>query len=280
MIWLCYKRVPRQISMKEITMMKKLMSEKDKRHWSSAAVWGYALKHGEISMARTTWYFYCKLLKLNDTRKKYKKVIKRISVRATKPNEIWHMDVSVYKTSENVRYYIYSVIDNFSRKILVYDYSTKLNGRIRLQSLKRAVEIEFGNNALPKENNKVDLIVDGGKENNNLSIEDFIKTSKLDITKKVALRDVLFSNSMIESSFRMMKSYYLKPIIREEDFPEKLKRSVEDINFLRPHHAHLIYTPHEIHRNPELKNVKPVLEKVNYARIAENKAFMCENNCK
>ncbi len=67
---------------------------------------------------------------------------------------------------------------------------------------------------------------------------------------------------------------------KAEDFPEELKRSVEYINFIRPHPAHLICTPDEIHCNPELKNVKPVLEKVNYARIAKNKAFLCENNCK
>lgn len=34
-IWLCYKRVSRQISMKEISIMKYLLKEKKYLHWSS-----------------------------------------------------------------------------------------------------------------------------------------------------------------------------------------------------------------------------------------------------
>ena len=210
-----------------------------------------------ISMARTTWYHYGKLLRLGNSRKKYKPNKKKISVRAEAPNTIWHMDVS--KTLENTQYYIYTVIDNFSRKILAYDYAKELNGSTRLKSLKRAIEQEFGvgleaNQLVPKLN----LIVDGGTENNNKTVEDFIIENQIDITKLVALKDVVFSNSMVESSFRMMKTYYLKQGISENQFIEELKFSIEDINTRRPHYAHLIYTPDEVHQNPELKQTKPL----------------------
>ncbi|MBE2274341.1 MAG: DDE-type integrase/transposase/recombinase [Flavobacteriales bacterium] len=283
MIWLCYKRVPRQVSMKEISMIKILMAEKETLHWSSASVWGYAVRQGKISMARTTWYYYCKLFQLNEARKKYRPVRKRVSVRAEAPNQIWHMDVSVYKTADNVKYYIYSVVDNFSRKILAYDYSGEMNAAMRLLSLRRAVEREFGVNIQaesPEQIPKLDLVVDGGTENNNKTIEDFISESQVDITKLVALKDVLYSNSIVEGSFRMLKSYYLKEGIESEGFPVELALAIEDVNFKRPHYAHLIYTPDEVHKNPELKNLKPQLQKVNYARIAENRAFPCGKNCK
>ena len=185
------------------------------------------------------------------------------------------MDVS--KTLENTQYYIYTVIDNFSRKILAYDYAKELNGSTRLKSLKRAIEQEFGvgleaSQLVPKLN----LIVDGGTENNNKTVEDFIKENQINITKLVALKDVVFSNSMVESSFRMMKTYYLKQGIPEDQFIEELKFSIEDINTRRPHYAHLIYTPDEVHQNPELKQTKPFLQKVNQNRIAENKNYSCE----
>ena len=51
LIWLCYKRVSRQISMKEISIMKNLLKEKKYLHWSSASVWGKAVKDGKISMS-------------------------------------------------------------------------------------------------------------------------------------------------------------------------------------------------------------------------------------
>ena len=91
------------MSRKEIETMKKLMTDKKMLHWASASVWGYGVKNGMISMARTTWYHYGKLLRLGNSRKKYKPNKKKISVRAEAPNTIWHMDVSVYKTLENTK---------------------------------------------------------------------------------------------------------------------------------------------------------------------------------
>jgi len=31
------------------------------------------------------------------------------------------MDVTYYKTIDNIQYYIYTTVDNFSRKIIAYD---------------------------------------------------------------------------------------------------------------------------------------------------------------
>jgi hypothetical protein len=35
------------------------------------------------------------------------------------------MDVTYYKTIDNIQYYIYTIVDNFSRKIIAYDVSKK-----------------------------------------------------------------------------------------------------------------------------------------------------------
>ena len=64
-----------------------------------------------------------------------------------------------YKTIDNIQYYIYTIVGNFSRKIITYDVSRKLSANIRLESLKRAIKNEF-NVSVGKSN--VDLIVDGG----------------------------------------------------------------------------------------------------------------------
>ncbi|MGS0748645.1 DDE-type integrase/transposase/recombinase [Halpernia sp. GG3] len=193
LIWLCYKRVTRQISMKEILIMKNLLKEKKYLHWSSVSVWGKAVRDGKISMSVQSWYHYGKLLGLGNTRKKYKKSRKRISVRAEKPNEIWHMDVTRYKTSDHKMMYIYTVMDNFSRKILSCDVSENLSGKIRLNSLENAIKEQFlEKQVLPVESLKLDLIVDGGSENNNVVIHEFIKNCRVGIDKKIALKDVLF----------------------------------------------------------------------------------------
>uniref|UniRef100_UPI003F6CBF8F integrase catalytic domain-containing protein n=1 Tax=Polaribacter sp. TaxID=1920175 RepID=UPI003F6CBF8F len=137
---------------------------------------------------------------------------KRISTRANIHNEIWHMDVTYYKTIDNIQYYIYTIVDNFSRKIIAYDVSKKLSASIRLESLKRAIKNEF-DISVGKSN--VDLIVDGGSENNNQTIHEFIKNQQVQITKKIALKDVKFSNSIIEGTYRILKSKYFqdRPIL-------------------------------------------------------------------
>lgn len=249
------------------------MSDKTMVYWSSASVWGYAVKNKMISISRPTWYLYCKILKLNRTRIIHKKVKKKISVRANFPNQIWHMDVSVYKTLDGVKYYIYSIIDHFSRKILAFDFSTELSGKIRIKSLKTAVD------SLDQQQD-IKLIVDGGSENNNKTVADFITNCHVNLDKKVALKDVLYSNSMIESSFRTLKSYYLKTGISSEDFPDELSKAIEDINYNRPHYAHLIYTPDEVYQNPKLKNIFPKLQELKQQRLLDNKNINCDYNCK
>ncbi len=129
------------------------------------------------------------------------------------PNEIWHMDVSYFKTTDNIQYYIYAVIDNFSRKIVSYHLSKKLRASLATQTLRNAVEMEFNTNI---GENDLELIVDGGSENNNKTVGDFIqeakrnKSIKVNIEKKVVLKDVFFSNSVIEGMFRTLKRSYFR----------------------------------------------------------------------
>lgn len=281
LIWLCYKRVSRQISMKEIETMKKLLKEKKYLHWSSASVWGKAVKGGKISMSVQSWYHYAKLLGLGLKRKKFYKKRKRISVRANKPNEIWHMDVTRYKTSDHKMMYIYSLMDNFSRKVLAWDVSEKLSGTIRLRSLKRAIDEQI----LQKKNLKIktenlDLIVDGGSENNNVVIHEFIKNCRVGVDKKIALIDVLFSNSLIEGNNRILKQCFLKNNeIGSLGLEDYVNKSYIEYNGIKPHYFHKIYTPDEIYENPELKDTKLFFETLNKERIATDQAFVCGKVC-
>ena len=104
-------------------------------------------------------------------------------------------------------------MDNFSRKVLAWDVCEQLSGAIRLESLKRAIDEQFLQKAdLKIGTQSLDLIVDGGSENNNSTVQNFIKNCQIDVHKKIALKDVLFSNSLIEGNNRILKQTYLKNI--------------------------------------------------------------------
>lgn len=91
------------------------------------------------------------------------------------------MDVTYYKTIDNIQYYIYTIVDNFSRKIIAYDVSRKLSTNIRLESLKRAIKNEF---KITIDNPNIDLIVDGVQKITITAFTNSLKTNKFKSLKR------------------------------------------------------------------------------------------------
>ena len=278
---LCFKRIPQQLSYGELSVLRKYLTDKRYLHWSAAAVWGYCYKTGKTAMARATWYQYARLLGLTQARRASRTRKKKPSLRALRPNHTWHMDVSYFKTVDNVQFYVYTVLDNFSRKILAWDVTRELSGRVRVRSLKGAIASEFGVTiGSSGYHPNLELIVDGGSENNNSTIDSFIKSSHVAIDKKVALKDIIFSNSVVEGNFRIMKqSYFRKRTILAETMVAEMEYFVNDYNNHRPHYQHEFYTPAEIHADPTLKNVRPITKAALKDRIAANKKRSCSKKC-
>lgn len=267
----CRKRFPNQISQKEINTLKSLTSRKRFTTWSLASLWGYAIKNGYISMSRTSWYRYCLRLGISEQRKPEKKNRNRAPIKASKPNEIWHMDVTQYVTQDNVKFYVYTVLDNFSRKVLAWNVSRELSAKTRLISLKEAFQ-----NLIKTEISDLDLISDGGSENNNFRIRNFIRHSKIKIHLKIAQKDIKYSNSVIEGSFKTLKAFLRKQQsgIHSYNFPKTLVFFFSDYNTIRPHYLHQIYTPDEVYENQEL--AKPELKRVNGERLEANRVSCCK----
>ena len=96
--------------------------------------------------------------------------------------------------------------------ILAWDIDIKLSAQIRLRSIERAIKEQFEVN--PKKQS-IDLVVDGGSENNNSTIHNFIQNNRVNINKKIALKDIIQSNSLIEATYKIMKYkyFYSKQII-------------------------------------------------------------------
>jgi putative transposase len=113
----CIKRWPNQISKSTVDKIKDICSHSYFNGWPIASI-AYFCKHNNIlNLSLATWYKYTKLL---DISKKTIKCLKKrkIGIRALIPNHIWHVDVTVFKTLDNVRVYIYLIVDNYSRFIL------------------------------------------------------------------------------------------------------------------------------------------------------------------
>jgi len=93
------------------------------------------------------------------------------------------------------------------------------------------------------------LITDGGPENDNRLMSEFVINETEGFSTAIALQDIPFSNSMVEAQNKLFKYHYL--FRQEYNTGDDLKRifaeDVHDYNFIRPHVSLRGYTPSESH---------------------------------
>jgi hypothetical protein len=231
---LCRKTHPNQLLEADLDLMKNLLTDKDKLYWPLVSVYYFALNHNIVSMGLSTWYKYVDLLGIRRLKPKSVKHYGE-SVAGLFPNHYWHADVTQFRTKNNVLHYIYLVVDNYSKKILSWAIDTKLCKEVRTQTFKDALGIAVDSYM---ETSEINLIVDGGSENNNRTVDGFIESLlNVTINKEVALKTVHFSNAMAEATNRIVKTYYLNQQYLEDTrallnyFPFVM----DDLNGVRPH---------------------------------------------
>jgi hypothetical protein len=159
--------------------------------------------------------------------------------------------------------------------LLTWEVSSKLSKNIRLRTIKNAYTQAL---QLGKQINCA-LWVDGGSENNNSVVDQFIEQSQIGIHKVIALRDTTLSNSMVESIFKTIKYCYLyrMKIASMTDLRRALRMTFEDYNEHRPHYGLDGATPNEVYGGEVLNRQDHAvyLSQAKVMRLAYNK----ENEC-
>lgn len=277
---LCVKQVPGQASVSEIQTMGKMLRRRKLAHWPIASIWALAVRKNLTKLSLSAWYRYNKRFDFRSTKKKLKHHKEYEPLRASRPNEIWHADITIFKTMDRVKHYVYLIVDNYSKFILNWTVFSSANGKIRTDTLRQAIKQEFGDD-LSSKTKAIDLIVDGGTENNNQTIEQYIKASHVDIDKKIALRDIEQSNSMVEASNKILKHRYLyrKNVQDYQELIEHLNEAVFEFNFQRPHYSLELFTPAEVHYNKRPNIKKEAIRHYVKERILQNKANPCTKKC-
>lgn len=198
-------------------------------------------------------------------------------IRATAVNEIWHADITVFKTLDGVKHYIYTVMDNYSRFVHAWHIDTVVSAKIRLKTIKDAIHSTFGEEPF----DKLQLVTDGGPENDNLTIKEFILHSTINHT--ITLKDIEQSNSMAEAFYHTAKYryLYLQLIHNTQELYRKFEEMMYEYHFLKPHYALGIYTPEDVKNGADVK----LSHRNTYAEAARNrreinKNMNCHQECK
>jgi len=268
---ICKKVHPSQLTQQEVSLMEKLLTAPDKLHWPISAICFWARRNNLLFISLNTWYKYNRLFGWRSFTHKFR-ARKYNALKAEYPNQYWHADVSLFRTLNGNLAYIYTVMDNFSRKVLAWQVADKLSAKIRISSLRQAYEDVRNSLDL-----NVNLVVDGGPENNNHIIDGFIEDNLM--IKLVALKDISFSNSMVEAVNKQLKynSLFRKRIENFTTLQREVDDFFEEYNTERPHYALHGFTPEEIYngqsliKNPHQQQIREAMRK----RITQNQ----QNNC-
>ena len=271
----CRHRWPNQITQKEEKIMRKCLHNPFFEGWAVYQIAVYALVHNILTVSIGTWYKYVKVLGFNfhKIRKKYNTQ----GIRALRPNKIWHMDVTVYKTIAHKKFFIYILIDNFSRFILSYKTALFLSGAICMNMIRDAYRKYLEPNQ-QKESETI-LICDGGSENNNKHVDGFLEQTIIPVRKLIAQKDIKFSNSLVEAFNKTLKyrHLFLRDITDFESLNKHLDKFIPEYNNIRPHCAHKYLTPAQAYFSKEINlgKIKKQYEKARKNRILENKKVVC-----
>lgn len=270
---LCRRIYSNQLTEKEITLMKTLLNSPEYKYWPICSIAHYARRNNILHISLATWYNY--IHKLGIIRPAFPKKNKYQSgIRASAPHQIWHADITIVKCRNGLKYYIYLLMDNYTRYILNYQVARKVSAKIRLDSIRNASQDYLCNS-----DGDTVLMVDGGVENNNQYVDQYINSNKRPIRKLIAGKDIRFSNSMVEAQNKLIKYNYLfkHPFRDLNELKRLLEWIIHDYNHIRPHHSLGGLTPFEALQGEKLslEELKVQMHDAQRNRVLENKAKTC-----
>jgi putative transposase len=136
---LCRRIYPNQLSSAEANRMKELLTNPRFKYWPVNSIAYYAMRNNLLAVSLSTWYNYAGKLGLSGRRIPLKKKY-QTGIRANQPHHIWHADITIFRCLNGMKYYVYLLMDNYSRFILNYQVSDRVSAKIRLDSIRQAYD--------------------------------------------------------------------------------------------------------------------------------------------
>ena len=268
----CPRTSPSQLTLAEVADIKEMVLAPEHRNTPLGTLARYAQRIGKVFASVTTW---TKLVRERGWRRPRQRVHPPKStarVRASQPNEIWHIDTTIIKLLDGTKVYLQAVLDNYSRKILAWMVAERFDPSSTCQVLLAAGKhLVIAGRPL--------LYADSGIENVNSAVNATLFSACLE--RILAQVEVGFSNSLIEAYWRSLKHQWL--FLNTLDSVARVRAMVEfhvnEHNTKMPHPAFSGQTPDEMFFGTGAKVPEELaLAKGNarVARMAANRAMSCE----
>jgi putative transposase len=273
----CPRTTPSQLTGPEVAAIKDMVLDPGLRHMPLRTLSLFAQRAGKVFVSVTTW---ARLVREHGWRRPRARVHPAkptIGVRASRPNEYWHIDVTVLKLLDGTKTYLHAVIDNHSRKILAWALAARLDPLTTCQLLVAAGQHLSEDQRMPTDACPT-VVADSGVENVNGAVDATLGSAKL--RRVLAQVEVAWSNSIIEAWWRSLKHQwrYLNTLDTMAHLETLITFFVEEHNAKMPHSAFTGQTPDEMDFGTA-KNLADELAvargKARERRLAVNRAVTC-----
>jgi transposase InsO family protein len=237
----CPKTSPQRLTADEIQTIGEMVTSEEYGHVPTGTLSVLAQRMGRVFASATTWY---RLIRKNGWRRPRLRVHPHkptVGIRATAPDQIWHIDTTIIRLVNGARAYLHAVIDNFSRKILAWKLAERFDPASTVAILLEAASSRETVGAQPT------VIADAGVENQNRSVDELVESGLL--RRVIAMAELHFSNSMIEAWWRTLKHQwlYLHCLDDSGKLEPLVRFYVEQHNSVLPHSAFKGETPDEMY---------------------------------
>ena len=234
----CPRSHPTQLTPTEVSTIKEMVTAAEYRHMPLRTLALYAQRVGQAFASATTW---AKLIRQRGWRRPRRRVYPekpKTGIRATHPNEYWHIDVTLIRLLDDTKAYLHAVIDNFSRRILSWRLAKRLAPTTACEILTEAAR----NLDL-----KPTVVADSGVENVNAGVDQLMADGL--VHRVLAQVEVGFSNSMIEAFWRSLRHQwlYLHSLESFTELERLIDFYVKEHNTHMPHYASDGQTPDEVY---------------------------------
>jgi len=261
----CPRLSPQQLTPAEVDMMKKMVTSDEYRHVPTGTLALLAQRLGKVFASSSTWY---RMIRLHDWRRPRKRIHPakpKVGIRASRPNEIWHVDTTLIRLLDGSRAYLHAVVDNFSRRILAWNVAETFHPGVTAQLLVDASKSMTSGKPM--------VLVDGGVENFNSAVDQLVESGLL--KRVLAQTEITFSNSLIESWWRVVKHQwlYLNTLDTVTTVRNLVAFYIDQHNRHLPHSAFRGQTPDEMYFGTGSK----IPKKLEASRIAARKSRMDAN---
>ena len=268
----CPRSTPTRLTAAEVSTIREMVESPEYRHVPTGRLAILAQRLGRVFAAPGTWYRLIRKRGWGRPRTRVHPAKPTQGVRAPAPDELWHVDTTVIRLLDGTKVYLHAVIDNFSRRILAWRVTDTFAVATTVAILRDAVE-----GAVTRQDSPT-VVADSGVENVNADVDGLIESGLL--SRVLALRDVTFSNSMIEAWWRTLKHQHL--FLNTLDTTAAVRRLVAFYvtahNAEIPHSAFRGQTPDEMYHGrgdgvPE--QLEAAKQQTREARVEANRARSC-----